>query len=302
MKRTEPTSISNTCPKAIIFIGFFIPFFFAISIQIQAQGNLLVTPRRVVFDGKKKVQELNLANTGKDTARYVISIMNIRMKEDGSFEQITEPDSGQHFAGKELRIFPRSVVLAPNEAQVIKVQVAKSDQLEPGEYRSHIYFRAVPSKKPLGESEMSDSSHEIAVRLTPVFGISIPVIIRTGVSDTKVDISDISVEMNDKNAPRLNLKFNRTGNMSVYGDLIVTYISPSGKTTPVASVKGIAVYTPNTARWFRTDLDKTSGLDFSSGKLHIIFKNQKDAGSAVLADTEVQLQNSGVNLSQRLAH
>jgi P pilus assembly chaperone PapD len=293
MKRSEPMLQPGASKKAIMFICFFIPAFFAISIQIQAQGNLLVTPRRVVFEGKKKVQELNLANTGKDTARYVISIMDIRMKEDGSFEQITEPDSGQNFAGKQLRIFPRSVVLAPNEAQVIKVQVAKSDQLEPGEYRSHIYFRAVPSKKPLGESETSDSSQGIGVRLIPVFGISIPVIIRTGASNTKVNISDVSFEMNDKKAPRLNLKFNRTGNMSVYGDLTVNYISSKGKTTQVASIKGIAVYTPGIARRFQADLDKTSGIDYHSGRLRIVYKNQKDAGSDVLAYSEIELHQEG---------
>lgn len=292
MKRFEPTLRPNTCQKAIIFICFFIPSLFAISIQIQAQGNLLVTPRRVVFDSKKKVQELNLANTGQDTARYVISIMDIRMKEDGSFEQITEPDSGQNFAGKQLRIYPRSVVLAPNEAQVIKVQVTKSDQLAPGEYRSHIYFRAVPSKKPLGESEEQDNSKEIAVRLTPVFGISIPAIIRVGISDVKVNISDALVDITE-NTPRLNLKFNRAGNISVYGDLTVNYISPKGKTKQVASVKGIAVYTPNTVRRFKVDLDKNSGIDYRSGKLRIIFKNQKDAGSDILAEEEIELQHEG---------
>lgn len=291
MKRSEPTLQPNIGQKAIIFICFFIPLFFAISIQIQAQGNLLVTPRRVVFDSKKKVQELNLANTGKDTARYVISIIDIRMNEDGSFEQITEPDSGQNFAGKQIRIFPRTVVLAPNEAQVIKVQVAKSDQLEPGEYRSHIYFRAVPSQKALGEEETPDNSKGIAVRLTPVFGISIPVIIRSGASDTKVNISDISLEMSDHDAPKLNLKFNRTGNMSVYGDLTVNYISPKGKTTQVAAIKGIAIYTPNAARRLHVDLNKASGIDYRSGKLYITYKNQKDAGSDILADTEFELQH-----------
>jgi P pilus assembly chaperone PapD len=290
MKRSEPTLQPNIGQKAIIFICFFIPLFFAVSIQIQAQGNLLVTPRRVVFDSKKKIQELNLANTGKDTARYVISIIDIRMKEDGSFEQITEPDSGQLFAGKQLRIFPRSVVLAPNEAQVIKVQVTKSEQLEPGEYRSHIYFRAVPSKKPLGEEEAADNSKEIAVRLTPVFGISIPVIIRSGASDTKVNISDISLETIDQEAPKLNLKFNRTGNMSVYGDLTVNFIPPKGKTKQVASIKGIAIYTPNTARNLHVDLDKTSGIDYRSGKFQIVYKNQKDAGSDILADAAFEPQ------------
>jgi P pilus assembly chaperone PapD len=290
MKRSEPTLQPNIGQKAITFICFFIPLFFAISIKIQAQGNLLVTPRRVVFDSKKKIQELNLANTGKDTARYVISIIDIRMKEDGSFEQITEPDSGQYFAGKQLRIFPRSVVLAPNEAQVIKVQVTKSEQLGPGEYRSHIYFRAVPSKKPLGEDEAADNSKEIAVRLTPVFGISIPVIIRSGASDTKVNISDISVETTDKDAPKLNLKFNRTGNMSVYGDLTINYISPNGKTTQVAAVKGIAIYTPNAARRLHVDLAKTPGIDYRSGKFHIMYKNQKEDGSGILATAEFELK------------
>ena len=44
----------------------------AASTKIMAQGNLLLTPRRVVFEGAKKSMDLNLANTGKDTARYVI--------------------------------------------------------------------------------------------------------------------------------------------------------------------------------------------------------------------------------------
>jgi hypothetical protein len=289
MKSLKPTSTTSMRKKSITFIFLFIPVLLAISMQIQAQGNLLVTPRRVIFDSKKKVQELNLANTGKDTARYIISIMDIRMKEDGSFEQITEPDSGQNFAGKHLRVFPRSVVLAPNEAQTIKVQVAKADQLNPGEYRSHIYFRAVPSKKSLGESETPDSSRGIAVTLTPVFGISIPAIIRVGASNTIANISDASFEMKDNSTPRLKLQFNRAGNMSLYGDLAVHYISQKGKTTQVASVKGIAVYTPNTARRFRVDLDKAQGIDYRSGKLRIVFKNQNDAGSDVLAYTEVEL-------------
>src|SRR5512133_2226295 len=110
--------------------------------EVRAQGNLLITPRRVVFEGQKKTQELNLANTGSDTAKYNVSIVQYRMKEDGSFEEITVPDPGQNFADKNIRFFPRTVTLAPNEAQVVKMQLTKSDQLLPGEYRSHVYFRA----------------------------------------------------------------------------------------------------------------------------------------------------------------
>ena len=62
-----------------------------------SQGNLLVTPRRVVFDGSRRVMELNLANTGADTSKYNVSLIQYRMNEDGSFTEITEPDPGQLF-------------------------------------------------------------------------------------------------------------------------------------------------------------------------------------------------------------
>src|SRR5580765_6599998 len=122
-------------------------------LKINAQGNLEIMPMRVVFEGQKKIVALNLANTGKDTARYVISTLEIRMNEDGTFERIEQPDSGQKFASSYIRIFPRSITLAPYEAQVIKIQLIKTNLLEPGEYRSHIYFRAVPAEIPLGENE-----------------------------------------------------------------------------------------------------------------------------------------------------
>ena len=35
--------------------------------QAMAQGDLLVTPTRVVFEGNKQIEELNLLNMGKDT-------------------------------------------------------------------------------------------------------------------------------------------------------------------------------------------------------------------------------------------
>ena len=52
----------------------------------MAQGDLVLLPRRVIFEGSKRYEELNLANSGKDTARYVISLMHVRMREDGGFE------------------------------------------------------------------------------------------------------------------------------------------------------------------------------------------------------------------------
>src|SRR4051794_39184135 len=110
-------TIARSLAFAIVALAFFS--------EANAQGNLLITPRRVLFEGNKRSEELNLANVGQDTATYVISFIQIRMKEDGSFENITVPDSGQNFADKNLRFFPRTVKLGPNEAQTLKVQLLR---------------------------------------------------------------------------------------------------------------------------------------------------------------------------------
>ncbi len=272
-KNPSQKNIQTNCSNTFLFVFIFGVLFSFSPGRVMAQGNLLIIPRRVVFEGAKKSEELNIANTGKDTATYIISVINIRMNEDGSFEQISEPDSGQSFAGSYLRFFPHKVTLAPNEGQVVKIQLTKTNELTSGEYRSHVYFRAVPDEKPLTEKEPAPAkdAEPIKVLLTPIFGITIPVIIRVGESSTKVKFSDLSFAMVNDTIPAVNVTFNRTGNMSVYGGIKVDYISDDGKTTTVGNVKGIAVYTPNPKRRFQIQLAKEPGIDYHKGKLHITY-------------------------------
>ena len=259
-------------------------------VPILAQGNLLITPRRVVFEGSKRSMDLNLANTGQDSATYAISIVQIRMKEDGGFETITESDPGQNFADKNIRFFPRSVTLGPNEAQVIKVQVSKINELADGEYRSHFYFRAIPKPKPLGEEEAITDSSTISVKLTPIFGITIPAIIRVGENTSKVTLSGLSFQMTNDSVPRIGMTFNRTGNMSVYGDIAVDHISPQGKITRVGTANGVAVYTPNTIRRFQFNLNQIPGIDYKSGSLRIKYSAPSDVKPIRYAEAELELQ------------
>ena len=119
----------------VVFTGVMIP-------RAQAQGNLLVTPRRVVFDGSSRVMELNLANTGRDTARYNISFIQYRMTEEGAFEEITEPDPGQFFADNHLRtsrrhhpVMHRAVSNARGFGPSLIGQVCKSPMRAAGMFR-----------------------------------------------------------------------------------------------------------------------------------------------------------------------
>lgn len=255
----------------LILLQVFFPF------NTRAQGNLLITPKRVVFEGNKRSMDLNLANIGDDTATYAISLIQIRMTEEGGFETITEPDEGQMFASPYIRYFPRTVTLGPKEAQTVKLQVVRSGSLAPGEYRSHLYFRAVPKEKPLGEEEevVSDPS-SISVKLIPIFGITIPAIIRIGQPAVSVTITDPELKFENDTIPRLSVVFNRSGNYSAYGDLAVDHVSEQGIVTRVGIANGVAVYTPNLRRKFEFSLINTAGIDLTSGRLMITFSAPSD--------------------------
>jgi len=258
------------------------------TVETIAQGNLLITPRRVVFEGSKRSIDLNLANIGDDTATYAISLIQIRMNDDGGFETITKPDPGQRFADRFIRYYPRTVKLGPKEAQVVKVQLIRSAELQEGEYRSHIYFRAIPDRAPLGEEKKIKDTTSISVILKPVFGITIPVIIRKGESTARVSLSGL--EMIEGKLPLLKLMFNRSGDMSVYGDLAVDYVSPQGAVTRVGIANGGAVYTPNSIRRFQLYLNNVPGVDYKTGKLVVTYSLSSDVRPARLAEAELLLK------------
>jgi len=235
-----------------------------------AQGDLLIYPRRIVFDGKKKIKKLVLSNTGKDTAVYNISFLEYKMNTNGELKIISESEEGLNFASSNVRFFPRKVVLASGEAQTVKVQIRNTQNLTDGEYRSHLYFRAEEDKKPLGQtSKKKDST--ISVQLKAVFGIAIPCIIRKGDNTTTVAISDLQFVKEKNTSYELQFKLNRNGNMSTYGDFTINYITTDNVDYEVAKMKGVGVYTPGNLRTMKIKLNKPAAINFIGGYFKIFF-------------------------------
>ena len=253
-----------------------------------AQGDLLIFPKRLNFEEKNRTQQINLANTGKDTAVYNMSFVEFRMTETGAFEEISEPDLGQQFAAPFLRVYPRVVTLAPNESQTVKVQLVNLGKLEEGEYRSHLYFRAVKNSKPLGQDESKETNLGLSVKIEAVFGVSIANIIRKGISNTSITISDLKYEEEiTSNNYDLSFDINRVGNMSIYGDIAITYTSKEDKLYEVAKVKGIAVYTPGTLRKMKILLQKPKDINFKGGRFNVIYTENES--KEVIAQKELNL-------------
>lgn len=260
-----------------LFVGFF-------SENLLAQGNLYVTPNRVIFEGRKMKEVLSLANTGNETATYSISFVQRRMNEDGSFTSIDTPDEGAPFADPYLRIYPRQVTLEPKEGQSIVLQVKRSSTMPEGEYRSHIYFRSEKDYVPLGK-ETKDTLKTVSVKLIPVFGISIPIIIRVGNTSAITTLSNVSLDFKNQK-DELTFTINREGNASVYGDLKVEYIQQNKKPVEIGAMSGVAVYTNIKKRKVVIKLN-TEDVNLKKGKLRVSYTSRDDV--KVMAEAEINL-------------
>lgn len=257
----------------------------------QGGGDLVISPKRVVFEGKKQKQELFLINNGSETATYSVSFTQRNMKEDGGFEVIQTPDSGQLFADPYLRIFPRTVTLTPGEGQVIMLQCKRNSEMKAGEYRSHLYFRSEKDYTALGQKNPKLDSTQLSVQLVPIFGMSIPIIIRVGEVNMNTSLSDLKVEMHHDSAPMLKLTINRTGNISVYGNLTVEFVPERGKSREIAKSNGISVYTNINKRMVSVKLDELHGLSLKNGKLKVRYTSRPDDPKYIVyAEAELELK------------
>jgi len=251
-------------------------------VQAQGAGDLVVSPTRVVLEGRTRSAQLGLVNKGSSTATYRISVINMHMSEDGSMTEVATPAKGQQFADKLFRYSPRQVTLEPGASQAIRLLLRKPKDLPDGEYRSHMMLRAVPDAA--GQSVESTGTGA-AVRLIPVFGIAVPIIVRHGNVDYQMSMSDIAFvpATEQEPLPKVRFKLNRTGNRSSYGDLTAT-LNVGGKDVVLSQIFRLAVYTPNESRTVEMTLRVPDGVTLSGNSLKIDYKTISDEGGKLLAE------------------
>lgn len=244
-----------------------------------APGDLLVSPVRVVFEGRTRVAEVTLVNKGDTKSNYRISFENRRMERDGQFEKIETPGEGDMFAEKLVRYAPRRVTLEPNAPQTLRLMLRKPSDLVDGEYRSHLHFAAVPddAKENSIEDTASDSN-TLSIRLTPIYGVTIPIIVRHGEVNAAAEIADLDFSKNSDGTASLAMILKRTGNMSLYGDL---HIYVDGEEEPVASKRGIAVYVPNQDRELTFPLSAEVRQAISGKNVRIEYTDLTQSGTDI---------------------
>ena len=263
----------------------------------QAFAQLLVAPTRVVFEGNERSAAVNLVNTGNEAASYRIRFERKRMLSGGGMEAVEKPVDGELFSDNFVRFAPRQVTLQPGQSQTVRLMLRRRPNMEDGEYRSHLLFQTIPNKDVAGgiEAFKRDSGNELSISLTPVFGVSIPVIVRQGRTSAEVGLTELKVLTPDdkQQPPTLSMRMERKGNASAFGDIAVYYRKPGAKEKDkgivVGRVNNVAVYTPNAFRSVEFPLNQAPDVKLKKGELHAVFREKEDQGGKVLAEARLGL-------------
>jgi P pilus assembly chaperone PapD len=253
----------------------------------QGSGDLLVTPTRIVFEGRQRTAEITLVNVGSSTATYRITFVHLRMNEAGGMTEIgaSGAEPGEQFADALIRYSPRQVTLEPTMAQTVRMQLRLPADLAPGEYRSHLLFRAVPP--PEAAPKTIESVTDFTVRLTAIYGVSIPVIVRHGETSVTGTLSDLDLARPaGADPPALRFRIRRAGNQSIFGNLTATFVPSVGKPSVVGLAKGVAVYTPNPARRAELTLRAPPGVILENGRIHLAYTKQ-GKGNETIAEADL---------------
>ena len=129
-------------------------------------------------------------------------------------------------------------------------------------------------------SAKDEAPKGISIRLTPVYGIAIPLIVRHGETAAKVTISEPTL---GEGARSLRFHLDRSGNQSVYGDLKATLLPPTGAPIVLAEMTGLAVYTPNSSRTVTMTLPTVRPLP-SGSRVRITYALPTQDGGTQLAE------------------
>ncbi|MGH6786015.1 MAG: fimbrial biogenesis chaperone [Novosphingobium sp.] len=203
-----------------------------------AQGDLLVAPTRVVLSGGGTA-EVILSNIGEKSATYRIALELRRMSPEGDLDDVTEPEANvtEQAALGMVRYAPRRITLAPNQPQAVRISARPGAELPDGEYRVHMSFRAIPDPTAVEDAPASPEGG-FQIRLTPIYGVTIPVIVRKGQLEATAGIANPGVVRN-ADGTFLSLDLTRQGARSVFGEVVV---SARGIKEPVYVARGIGVY------------------------------------------------------------
>lgn len=236
---------------------------------VPVGANLNITPKRLTFGKGTRSATVYIFNQGAVPAAFDIKMVDRVMLPNGEIVAASDLAGKADHAGPLARLksaktmvvaTPRRAVLAPGKGQTIRLRVIAPSAREAAEYRSHLTVTTMPPRDFGLSAEQAASavaSDRFDFTVASLFGLSIPVIVRSGTAEARGQIINAQVRTATRpgatGAPSQLLHFDvaRSGPNSIYGNIEVR--SKRSKEI-VAAVRGVGIYPEIESRSFSLPL------------------------------------------------
>lgn len=243
------------------------------SASAQDRG-LLLTPTRVIFEGKTRSTVVKMVNPNDEPYTYEIKIVSTRMNEYGNLAEVESPTEKEIHSQKMIRFSPRRATIAPKGWQTVRIMVRKPKDLAPGEYRSQLKVSPILTRKFPGETEEEPVGVSVSIDL--VYAVSIPIIVRHG-GPSDVDLVIKLPQVITKNERYyLETLIERYGSYSSFFDVTAYLVSSSTSRKKISENRGVAVYTEKTTRYVHLPLTGTDSLTGKRVEIELTDRESKE--------------------------
>jgi P pilus assembly chaperone PapD len=248
-------------------------------------SGFLLAPTRLVFEGGGRAQELTIMNQTDAAQTYRVRLEDRRLKENGEYDVITEPTE-PFVASPMLRLSARQITLPARSSATLRVLLRKPANLTAGEYRSHLIVTELPIVEP--PSTETDPNAPIAIRITTVLGISIPVLVRSGETSARAVTPTVKrVPVPDQPLlDTVDVRLESVGNRTIFLDLrLISTRQRRGE--PIFQSKGTAIYAPVNVRSLSMSLSAEQTAKIRAGNVVLQYQEVSKDGAPIGPNAEV---------------
>ena len=220
-----------------VFSYLFLFFFFSSIFHnvYSAIEGVRIYPKVVKLSPTKRVAKVFVINDSTKPTSVYIEWKYFVMNPNG---RLVEGNENENIVRKAVIFAPRIIYLEPGEGQTIRLiyKPHKLIKMKFGEYHSHILILKEPTVAFNVSSIKNKGGKDVGVKLLAKYGFAIPVFIRYGKLEKKLDIRG-TLLYNRKGENFLRVIFLNKGNRSIYGKVEVW---KGG--SKIASLDGFVLY------------------------------------------------------------
>jgi len=218
-------------------------------IAVSGAADINITPRRVIFDRKKRTETIYVFNQGNAAVSVDVALVDNVMLPSGEIvpvagameqEGAAETASKVRSAKPILLSAPSRLTLPPGKGRTIRVRALPPEANDSAEYRTHLTVTTLPPPETglTAEQAAAEERGELVFRIQSIFGLSIPLIVRHGDVAATAAISEVTPVEDAQGNHGLRVTLTRDGSASTYGNLEARV----GDKEVVGLIRGLGIY------------------------------------------------------------